>query len=410
VIVDKDPSQSHFPARGTTAKPSDAQGNYSIDNVPPGRYLLSIERPEISSITRRRGVAKRSIYPLTYYPAARDPRSATVIEVAPGAALTGIDITVGTPLKTYQFAGRVIDEKTGAPIEKVGFDVYFRPMSGGGIDTNTEWASDANGQFIVTNILPGHYVLRPAARALGTVYADPIEFDIIDRDETALEVKMHHGATLSGKVIVEGPTAASDMERLVKQKYYLVLWPSDTQSSRILQEKFDADGNFQIEGIRPGQAKLDLQPGFGGGQKEFSIIKIKRDDQDLPALLEIGSGEDISGLQIIVKAVVAGRGIIRGEVKVEGGDLNGLHLGVNCHRIGVPDSACGVMLDSRNRFVIEKLQAGEYELIIGPMNVTVSNEAGSKTMNRLPTVKQTVKVTDAAESEVILIMKLNPQY
>lgn len=51
---------------------------------------------------------------------------------------------------------------------------------------------------------------------------------------------------------------------------------------------------------------------------------------------------------------------------------------------------------------------GEYELTIGPMSVEVSGERGGLTMNRMPTVKQTIMVGPGADAEVILVMTLKP--
>jgi hypothetical protein len=53
--------------------------------------------------------------------------------------------------------------------------------------------------------------------------------------------------------------------------------------------------------------------------------------------------------------------------------------------------------------------SGEYELMIGPMSVSVLGEAGSQTMSRMPTVKQVVRVGPTADSEVTLVLALKPQ-
>lgn len=51
---------------------------------------------------------------------------------------------------------------------------------------------------------------------------------------------------------------------------------------------------------------------------------------------------------------------------------------------------------------------GEYELMIGPMSVEVSGERGGRTMDRLPTVKQTVMVGPGTDAEVTLVLTLRP--
>ncbi len=59
-------------------------------------------------------------------------------------------------------------------------------------------------------------------------------------------------------------------------------------------------------------------------------------------------------------------------------------------------------------FVIKGLIPGEYELMIGPMTVLASGERGSRTMNRMPTVRQTVVVGQETGAEVTLILNLKP--
>lgn len=43
------------------------------------------------------------------------------------------------------------------------------------------------------------------------------------------------------------------------------------------------------------------------------------------------------------------------------------------------------------------------------MSVEISGEKGSRMMNRMPTVKQTVVVGAGTEAEVTLVMTLNPE-
>ena len=58
--------------------------------------------------------------------------------------------------------------------------------------------------------------------------------------------------------------------------------------------------------------------------------------------------------------------------------------------------------------MIKGLIPGEYELLIGPMSVELSGERESRTMGRMPTVKQTVVVGPGADTQVTLVMTLGP--
>jgi hypothetical protein len=105
----------------------------------------------------------------------------------------------------------------------------------------------------------------------------------------------------------------------------------------------------------------------------------------------------------------AGTSVLRGDVKIEGGPLEGVDLYV-LYRLTNSDSSrfYRAELDARRHFVITGLTPGNYELMIGPMSVEISGERGSRMMNRIPTVKQTVSVGAGADAEVTLVMTLKP--
>jgi hypothetical protein len=127
---------------------------------------------------------------------------------------------------------------------------------------------------------------------------------------------------------------------------------------------------------------------------------------DLREGVEVRPGEDINGLRLVLSA---GSSVLRGDVKIEGGPLEGLNLYVMYRPTnGDPHSFYRAELDARRHFVIKGLVPGEYELMIGPMSVEISGERGSRMMNRMPTVRQTVAVGAGADAEVTLVMTLKP--
>ena len=123
--------------------------------------------------------------------------------------------------------------------------------------------------------------------------------------------------------------------------------------------------------------------------------------------IDVRSGEDINGLRLVLGA---GSSVLRGEVKIEGGPLEGVNLYV-MYRLtnGDPQRFYRAELDTRRHFVIEGLTPGDYELMIGPMSVEISGERGSRMMNRMPTVRQTVALGPGADGEVTLVMTLKPE-
>jgi hypothetical protein len=140
-------------------------------------------------------------------------------------------------------------------------------------------------------------------------------------------------------------------------------------------------------------------------QNEFTILRLERNGQDITNGMVIGQGEQVTGLRVVIGA---GSGAIRGQVKIEGGQLEGVLLTLYLRRAGSGNFHRQTELDTNGRFVIEKLVEGDYELRIGPMGVTVTGDAGVKTMSRTPEVKQTVNVNPGAVSEVTLVLSLKP--
>jgi len=123
--------------------------------------------------------------------------------------------------------------------------------------------------------------------------------------------------------------------------------------------------------------------------------------------IDVRPGEDISGLKIVIGA---GSCVLRGDVKIEGGPLEGVNLYVMYRPTNAdPQRFYRADLDARRHFVIKDLIPGEYELVIGPMSVEISGEKGSRMKNRMPTVKQTVAVGAGSEVEVSLTLILNPE-
>jgi len=191
-ITKKNQEKSYSEAQGVITKPSDNKGNYTIENVPPGKYLVSIGLQNKYVSMMRPDGANVPLYVQTFHPGTADITKATVVEVAPGETVTGVDITVEMPIKICRISGRVIDEQSGAPIAKVGFVITYHENDGPGADIESSyWQSDDNGQFKMLVVLPGHIIIKPSPNAPAKVSADPVELDVTDKDITGLEVKVH---------------------------------------------------------------------------------------------------------------------------------------------------------------------------------------------------------------------------
>ncbi|HEU4390861.1 MAG TPA: hypothetical protein VFV34_23860, partial [Blastocatellia bacterium] len=231
--------------------------------------------------------------------------------------------------------------------------------------------------------------------------------DINNDSVSDIEVRMLPGATVSGVVIVEGvEETAAVMTKLSKWGFYARVLSQDHQSGRFVTSMIGGDGSFRIAGLRSGKIALMLSPLSPSATREFSILRIEQNGRVLSDGIAVGEGEQVSGVRVVLGV---GGGVIRGQVTTTGGNLEGVSLYLYCRQVsGNQGGSTSAAVDSRGRFVIQNLVAGEYELMLGPMTVYTTGPEGGRTMSRMPTVKQTVSVRQGAESDVTILLSLKP--
>ena len=391
-----------FYSPGRSDRTTNDEGVYRISGVPPGRYIVKVGIAY--GITAYGPSNKSDIhYPETFHQDADEASKATIVEVAAGRETTDVDITVDSPLKTHEVVGQLIVVETGTSVPNVGLEVV---TTNGKATTHLSgtYSSDANGEFRIRGALPGHYVVAPENDAASNTYGDSISFDVVDTDVTGLKIPMHYASTLTGIATVEGNVDLHVLDDLSK-----LIIVAHTSSPNLVSGTTGApirsDGGFRITGIRPGKVSLFLSHELGGPEG-LSLLRIERNGVEVRDGIEVRAGEDVNGLRL---AVGAGSSVLRGDVKIEGGPLEGVNLYVLYRPTnGDPHSYFRAELDTRGHFVIKGLMPGEYELMIGPMSVEVFGGKGSRTMDLMPTVKQTVAVGPGTEAEVTLVLTLKP--
>src|SRR5256885_2338160 len=103
-----DTSYYHFSAPTPFTFQTDDRGIYRIFGLPANRYYVYVGEAQDDNSARMQFNA--SYYPRTFYGNTTELNEAKPVEVTSGAETSGIDITVGSPVRTYKAAGRVLDE------------------------------------------------------------------------------------------------------------------------------------------------------------------------------------------------------------------------------------------------------------------------------------------------------------
>jgi hypothetical protein len=388
------------------AMETDDRGVYRLYGLPAGRYLLCAGGAGFYGPANRK-------YPRTFYPDATDEKQAKIVEVKEGAEVSGIDIRLGVAKQTYEAAGRVVDSETGQPVPQVSvMCVEVADEEDRRERIARTVSADDQGKFQITGLLSGRYllVLRNNWRESGEHYSDKTEFEMRDSDVSGLEIKAIRGSTISGVVVLEGVNDPAVKAKLPQASVAVQVSgkrdsPGDGPGFGRSIAKIASDGGFRATGAPPGMASFAL---VGYQENIFSIKRIERNGAEIRTALEIGRGEQITGVRIVLAYA---NGSVRGQVKIAGGKLpEGWQLRVYAAPVKTTDvnepypafqSGGGfAVVDEKGRFVIERLTAGEYDLRLYP--VVRRSHYDWENAPGIEEVKQRVTVSSGAETPVTL--------
>ena len=397
---------------------TDDRGVYRIFGLPAGHYKVSVgDEAGRMAVLRSTGY-----YPKTYYRDTTDANHASIVDLSEGGEAKNIDIKLDRRAVTFTVTGRVVDADSGQPLPGVQYsfgliqksqnESYVEGSTSPGTPTNTQ------GQFRLEGLDPGRYVVFASSSRFtldpndtSKFYSDPVNFEVIDSDVTNLEIKAQRSLSLSGVVVVEGTTDKNVLARLSRLRITASVNPGPSADIKIIvgnggTSTINADGSFQIGGLRPGRAQINVVAFTAADSTGFTISRIEHElavqnrDILLPEI-EIQRGHDVSDVRVYVSY---GTGVIRGQVKIEDGTLpsDSLILITLSREGSRPISQARV--DSRGRFVIKGIPAGTYEVETQFISFSRPPPPGF-----LRPQKQTVTVADDAEIEVLFTLNLNPK-
>jgi hypothetical protein len=382
-----------FSVSGFFMSETDDRGMYRLFGLQAGRYLLSVGEGGEQGVVMIGRTGK--FYPRTFYPDAKTEKEAKVIEVTEGGEVTGIDIKLPKPEKSYEARGRVIDASTGTPL--IGLGLTYRQMGNDptliGAFGMTQERTNAQGEFLLQGLLPGKYMaVMQAMETASEYYSDPITFEIFESDVEGLEVRATRGASISGLVVIEGTTDPAMLKRVTD--VLVSVYPETPPSSPSAQmpmlnfggnRQTNPDGTFRLAGVRPGKNRLSAN--VMGMMTPLMVARIERDGVEIPGALDITAGDQITGIKVVM---VFGSGIIRGQVTVVNGTLPpDAQLLVSAQRLSGASRTGGrpAQVDARGKFVLEGLAPGEYELVLSSFM-----RAGAAPGSRPPVVRQKITV------------------
>jgi hypothetical protein len=405
IQLDRLDDQNNFSAIGFFGHEqftTDDRGVYRVFGVPPGRYRVSVGDGTGTSMLTTGG---RS-FPRTYNPGVTDLNQATIIEVKEESVITGVDITLKVPPKTYAITGRVID--TGADESVPHSTVWCMSITpNGGMEGWVDMqVSGTKGEFRFDRVKAGRYKLHvgtyPGAPSTDRGYSEQVVVNVLDDNVEGVDIKIARAGSLSGAAVVEGTADQTILSSLPHQKVMVMMSNQDPTGPRsIITININQDGRFQAEGLLPGRLGFQQKQEQAGG-KGLKLLRVERDGVPLPDGLDIGRGEQVTGVLLVF---ATGNGVIRGKIEVAGGNLpEGSSFFISYHRIGGPrpDFMPSERVDARGFFLLEGLPTGEYELQV---YATARKEPPEWRYQR-PTAKQTVAIANDQTVEIVMTINL----
>ncbi len=374
---------------------TDDRGVYRAFGVRAGKYKVSVGQGE------NRLPEGPRLYQQTFHPSVTDPDKATVVEVTDGGEANDIDITMGRPIIAFKVTGKIIDSETGKPMPNISYAIYQgnSHFMGSSVSGNR---SNANGEFKFEGVLPGNYLAYIVAEQNTEVWAEPVGFEVLDRDVAGLVIKTVKAASVSGVVVLEGTEDPAATAKTARFFVSAMSTPRPGEIQRGYSGAVGPDGTFKITGLSPGVLHFSVNLYTFGGNRSIALERIERDGISQSGTVNIKDGEQITGLHLIVKFLTA---TIHGQVKIEDGELpaNGrFEIWIQRVDEGAPQrvtySESSPRIDSRGKFVIEGLGGGTYEI-----NIAIYD---SQYLNR--TFKHRVTIADNSTNEVTVTINLKP--
>lgn len=359
----EDPGAMNF--MGSNRNRTDDRGIYRIYGLSPGSYKVSVGQPAGSGGVSVMGRGT-SQYAKTFYPGVPDEARATILELNEGAEVSNIDITPGKMTTGFAVSGRVVDADSGQPVP--GLYIAYATVKDGDLQMGamnfTGSQSDPVGKFRLDNVKPGRYAaytLAPGQQS--TTYSEPVTFEMTDSDVSGIEIKVYRGATINGIAVIENNFDPAALATLKSLSVFAYVQPKGVAAPSYANARINPDGTFQFTGLSPGKARFSVQ-GFPAAPKGLSLVRTELDGLDQPEGIEVTKGAQINGVHLVF---VYGTGVVRGDVKIEGGTLpegTSLRLMLRSPASDSRKFSRYVPIDTRNHFLLESIPAGNYELYL----------------------------------------------
>jgi protocatechuate 3,4-dioxygenase beta subunit len=231
-------------------------GEFRLYGLTPGQYYVSATlRNNFNPIGT--DTNDRTGYAPTFYPGTGNVAEAQRLTIAPGQSIASINLTL-LPITTSKISGTVIDSD-GKPIP--GTMVLTTPKASTQAINIFPTAVRPDGQFTITGLAPGEYVLRSGSPA-GAADVAFAEVTVSGSDVSGVQLVMTKPSTIRGRIVfAESATSAKPPKATAIELGAVREWAMAQQIRS--PAKIKDDGTFEIS-VPSGHVRLRA-PQIPGG-------------------------------------------------------------------------------------------------------------------------------------------------
>ncbi|MBI4470852.1 MAG: carboxypeptidase regulatory-like domain-containing protein [Acidobacteria bacterium] len=259
---------------GVATTRTDTNGQYRLEGLYPGRYLIRAER-------QTRSLSEMHVE-YAYYPGGGSWESAAAVDVAADALASGLNLTFAPQFDQPVIAGTVTDVESGLPLKGVKVSVVEGSNLGGSAETGED------GSYRFKGLAPGDYTVSVQGESVGDGYAWITKKANIQPGHNRLDFSLSASPLILGTVefIGSGPAPA--------RNDYMISIRQEGASRGV---SFNGLKEFQFRGLRPGKAAI----GVGFASLQYGVSAILHNGQDITGqTLELQPGEKVTGVRVLI--------------------------------------------------------------------------------------------------------------
>ena len=286
-----------------TARTND-RGEYRLYWITPGRYYISAGTASGPNRPISPNGAPSSLneipdqsFALTYFPGVFDAGAAAIVEVHPGAEVSGVDF-IAPRQQLYSVRGHIADAGSGRPPATASVSLAYRTLTGVGGAFNAGSRYDAStGEFELRNVPPGPYVLQAIAAAATPVAAGEavvrisalalqpnarLPIEVSNSDINGVSLQLTAGVSIAGRIRVDGMPLSTmpgwENVRVPLKPTVDSSFAPNLQPAQPVTQRPSADGTFTVDGVSPGEFLVGpvtgMTPGFYVKEARFNQANV----------------------------------------------------------------------------------------------------------------------------------------